>query len=181
MFYFRNEAAEIPSNQRGASLRVFPIKKVQMRHGNEVSWHCKFKSCKFESGKFKSCNEREGAADEVDMKEGRGQRSAGVLFLGREDGAVEVWDLLDRSQEPSMVAPACARAVASLAFSPATASRGASLSRRTLQQLLAVGWAPRCPPLCSPHRYLLLIVIVTISVPCYHYVDVRNPPWRPYP
>eukprot|EP00884_Botryococcus_braunii_P002030 jgi/Botrbrau1/11828/Bobra.0224s0024.1 len=61
----------------------------------------------------------------------------GVLYLGREDGALEVWDLQDRNQEPSIVAQPCARPVSSLAFSP-SAPPGPP-SRHTLQQLLAVG------------------------------------------
>lgn len=68
---------------------------------------------------------------------------SGVLFLGREDGALEVWDLQDRSQEASLLAHPCARAVASLAFSPATI--GPQTGGRPAQQLLAVGAAMFSP------------------------------------
>jgi hypothetical protein len=73
-----------------------------------------------------------------------------VLFLGREDGVLEVWDLQDRSQEASLLAHPCARAVASLAFSPATI--GPPTGGRPAQQLLGVGAAPICAGLSGPHE-----------------------------
>ena len=64
-------------------------------------------------------------------------RSAGVLFVGREDGVLEVWDLLDRSHEPVLIATPSAAAITSLAFSPASTSPGSSA--RPVRQLLAIG------------------------------------------
>ena len=68
--------------------------------------------------------------------------SAGVLYLGRADGVLEVWDLLDRSHEPSMTANPTSSAITSLSFSPAGAP--AATGGRAVQQLLAVG-EPRVP------------------------------------
>ena len=67
---------------------------------------------------------------------------AGVLYLGRADGVLEVWDLLDRSHEPSMTANPTSSAITSLSFSPAGAP--AAPGGRAVQQLLAVG-EPRVP------------------------------------
>eukprot|EP00891_Asterochloris_glomerata_P001605 jgi/Astpho2/1605/e_gw1.00028.2.1_t len=61
----------------------------------------------------------------------------GVLYLGRADGVLEVWDLLDRSHEPSMTANPTSSAITSLSFSPAGAP--AAPGGRAVQQLLAVG------------------------------------------
>ncbi|KAK9826349.1 hypothetical protein WJX81_000804 [Elliptochloris bilobata] len=61
----------------------------------------------------------------------------GVIFVGREDGVLEVWDLLDRSHEPVLVATPSAAAISSLAFSPVSTSLGRSA--RPVQQLLAIG------------------------------------------
>ena len=67
-------------------------------------------------------------------------RSAAVLFAGREDGVLEVWDLLDRSHEPSLLAAPSAAAITSLAFTPASVGSAAgAASMRAAQQLLAVG------------------------------------------
>jgi len=67
-------------------------------------------------------------------------RTAAVLFAGREDGVLEVWDLLDRSHEPSLLAAPSAAAITSLAFTPALVSSAAgAASMRAAQQLLAVG------------------------------------------
>jgi len=67
-------------------------------------------------------------------------RNAAVLFAGREDGVLEVWDLLDRSHEPSLLAAPSAAAITSLAFTPASiGSAAGAASVRAAQQLLAVG------------------------------------------
>ena len=63
-----------------------------------------------------------------------------MLFVGREDGVLEVWDLLDRSHEPVLVSTPSAAAITSLAFSPA--STPSAPSTRPVQQLLAVGVPP---------------------------------------
>lgn len=65
---------------------------------------------------------------------------AGVLFVGREDGVLEVWDLLDRSHEPVLMATPSAAAITSLAFSPSSTSSGSSA--RPVRQLLALGAGP---------------------------------------
>jgi len=51
-----------------------------------------------------------------------------VIFVGRADGMIDIWDLLDRSHEPSMTVAATAAEVTSMEFT-ATANK----------QLLAVG------------------------------------------
>lgn len=63
---------------------------------------------------------------------------AGVLFVGRADGLLEVWDLLERSHEPVLVSAASTAAVTVLRFSPAAPTDSAPKGRST-QQLLAVG------------------------------------------
>ena len=65
---------------------------------------------------------------------------AGVLFAGRDDGVLEVWDLLDRSHEPVLIATPSAAAITSLAFSPSSTSSGSSA--RPVRQLLALGEDP---------------------------------------
>ena len=60
-----------------------------------------------------------------------------MVFAGREDGVLEVWDLLERSHEPILTAQPSAAGIASLAFSPASAA--SESSGRPVQQLLAVG------------------------------------------
>lgn len=72
---------------------------------------------------------------------------AGVIYVARADGVLEVWDLLDRSNEPSMTAAPCTTPITYLAFSPAGAP--AAPGGRSVQQLLAVGefaltWALSC-------------------------------------
>lgn len=57
--------------------------------------------------------------------------------MARADGVLEVWDLLDRSNEPSMTAAPCTTPITYLAFSPAGAP--AAPGGRSVQQLLAVG------------------------------------------
>ena len=47
---------------------------------------------------------------------------AAVLFLGRSDGTVECWDLLDRTHAPALAAAVCPSAVCALAFNTAMAS-----------------------------------------------------------
>ena len=54
---------------------------------------------------------------------------AAVLFLGRTDGNIDIWDFNDRSHEPSMTISATAASVTSMEFHHASANR----------QLLAVG------------------------------------------
>ena len=66
---------------------------------------------------------------------------AGVLFAGREDGVLEVWDLLERSHEPVLTAQPSAAGIASLAFSPAGPAQSET-SGRPVQQLLAIGTKP---------------------------------------
>ena len=61
--------------------------------------------------------------------------------MGREDGVLEVWDLLDRSHEPVLIATPSAAAITSLAFSPASTSSGSSA--RPVRQLLALGADPK--------------------------------------
>ena len=60
-----------------------------------------------------------------------------VLLLGREDGQLDVWDLLDRSHEPSETAEvAVPRALTTLAFHPSVGPGGQG---RALAATLAVG------------------------------------------
>jgi len=54
---------------------------------------------------------------------------AAVLFLGRSDGFIDIWDLNDRSHEPSMTVSATPGAITSMEFHVASANK----------QLLAVG------------------------------------------
>ncbi|KAL4431174.1 hypothetical protein ABPG75_006430 [Micractinium tetrahymenae] len=65
----------------------------------------------------------------------------GVVVMGRADGRLEAWDLLDRSHQPAMVAPVAPCALTALAASPAAASGapGGSRSAAGHHQLLAVG------------------------------------------
>lgn len=67
----------------------------------------------------------------------RQRACAGVMYVARADGVLEVWDLLDRSHEPSMTAAPCTTPITYLAFSPAGAP--AASGGRSVQQLLAVG------------------------------------------
>lgn len=62
---------------------------------------------------------------------------AGVIYVARADGVLEVWDLLDRSHEPSMTAAPCTTPITYLSFSPAGAP--AASGGRSVQQLLAIG------------------------------------------
>lgn len=79
---------------------------------------------------------------------------AGVIYAARADGVLEVWDLLDRSHEPSMTAAPCTTPITYLAFSPAGAPPAAG--GRSVQQLLAVG-QPSCPCLTALSGYILLL------------------------
>lgn len=63
--------------------------------------------------------------------------AAGVLYVGRSDGVLEVWDFLDRSHEPSLVAAPSSTALTSLQFSPAGVA--ALAGAQATQQLLAIG------------------------------------------
>lgn len=64
-----------------------------------------------------------------------GLSAAGVVIIGRADGRLEAWDLLDRSHQAAMVAPVAPCALASLAPSPAASAS----SGRAAPQVLAVG------------------------------------------
>lgn len=64
-----------------------------------------------------------------------------MIYVARADGVLEVWDLLDRSHEPSMTAAPCTTPITYLSFSPAGAP--AVSGGRSVQQLLAIG-APPC-------------------------------------
>lgn len=78
---------------------------------------------------------------------------AGVIYVARADGVLEVWDLLDRSHEPSMTAAPCTTPITYLSFSPAGAP--AASGGRSVQQLLAIG-APR-HQLCLVFLCVLLV------------------------
>ena len=56
--------------------------------------------------------------------------------MGRADGRLEVWDLVDRTHQPAVVAPVAPCALTSLSVSPQPAS---SSSRAPQAQLVAVG------------------------------------------
>ena len=55
---------------------------------------------------------------------------AAVLFIGRTDGLMDVWDLIDRSHEPSMTVSVSPTSVTSIEFLPTHSAQ---------RQLLAVG------------------------------------------
>lgn len=61
----------------------------------------------------------------------------GVAYLADQTGALEVWDLLDRSHEPSLRVQVAAAPIMSLSFNPAPPS--ANVTQQAAQQLLAVG------------------------------------------
>ena len=72
----------------------------------------------------------------------------GCLAAGREDGLVEIWDLVDRSHEPIITCTVSMAVVTSLSFSlPEDKDRAASGSA-SHRQYLAVG---RCCA-ASPHE-----------------------------
>eukprot|EP01012_Entosiphon_sulcatum_P031145 TRINITY_DN3889_c0_g1_i1.p1 TRINITY_DN3889_c0_g1~~TRINITY_DN3889_c0_g1_i1.p1 ORF type:complete len:754 (-),score=118.02 TRINITY_DN3889_c0_g1_i1:32-2254(-) len=58
-----------------------------------------------------------------------------ILFVGTSDGFIQIWDLLDRSHEPTNVQSVCQCAITSMEFRPLEGRR----SNRAAQQLLAVG------------------------------------------
>lgn len=60
-----------------------------------------------------------------------------VLYLADQSGALEVWDLLDRSHEPSIRVTLAATPIMSLSFNPLPPA--ASAAQQAAQQLLAVG------------------------------------------
>lgn len=64
---------------------------------------------------------------------------AGVAILGRQDGRLEAWDLLDRTHQPCMVAPVAPCALTTLAVSPLPAGGGSSRAAAAALQVLAVG------------------------------------------
>jgi hypothetical protein len=47
----------------------------------------------------------------------------GVIYTARDDGAVEVWDLLDRSHEASVVKSVSSSSLQSMAFFPSKAAQ----------------------------------------------------------
>lgn len=65
----------------------------------------------------------------------------GVVVIGRADGRIEAWDLLDRCHQPAMVALVAPCALTTLAASPPAASNapGSGRSAAGHDQLLAVG------------------------------------------
>ena len=66
-------------------------------------------------------------------------RCAGCLAVGREDGIVEVWDLLDRCHEPVMACTVSVAAVTSLCFSPAEEKSDSNAKIASHRQYLAAG------------------------------------------
>ncbi|PRW58624.1 flagellar inner dynein arm I1 intermediate chain IC140 [Chlorella sorokiniana] len=63
----------------------------------------------------------------------------GVVILGRQDGRLEAWDLLDRTHQPCMVAPVAPCALTTLAVSPLPSSGVSSRAAASAPQVLAVG------------------------------------------
>lgn len=64
--------------------------------------------------------------------------TAGMIILGRQDGRLEAWDLLDRTHQPCMVAPVAPGALTTLAVSP-LAGGSSSRAAAAAPQVLAVG------------------------------------------
>ena len=64
---------------------------------------------------------------------------AGCLASGREDGIVEVWDLLDRWNEPVISCTVSMAMVTSLCFSPPEEQPDSSAKYASHKQYLAVG------------------------------------------
>lgn len=61
-----------------------------------------------------------------------------MIILGRQDGRLEAWDLLDRTHQPCMVAPVAPGALTTLAVSP-LAGGSSSRAAAAAPQVLAVG------------------------------------------
>lgn len=61
-----------------------------------------------------------------------------MVILGRQDGRLEAWDLLDRTHQPCMVAPVAPCALTTLAVSSIPAG-GSSRAPAAAPQVLAVG------------------------------------------
>jgi hypothetical protein len=55
----------------------------------------------------------------------------GVIFIGRSDGGIDVWDLLDRSHEPSTSFTVAGSAVLRLSFTEASGTLSKAVSRST--------------------------------------------------
>jgi hypothetical protein len=54
-----------------------------------------------------------------------------VLFIGRSDGGIDVWDLLDRSHEPSTSFTVAGSAVLRLSFTEASGTLSKAVRRST--------------------------------------------------
>lgn len=65
---------------------------------------------------------------------------AGVVLLGRLDGKLEIWDLLDRTHVPVVVASVSPAALMALAFSPGPAG---AASRSSHHHVSCYCWGPR--------------------------------------
>lgn len=55
----------------------------------------------------------------------------GVIFIAKDDGTIDIWDLLDQTHKPSLTTPVVSTPITSMEFRPGGA--------RTGKQLLAVG------------------------------------------
>lgn len=85
---------------------------------------------------------------------------AGVVLLGRLDGKLELWDLLDRTHAPVVVAPVSPAAIKALAFSPgpgAEAGRSSSHQAGSRRAVPAVA-SGDCVPACTYESHLALCV-----------------------
>ena len=79
-----------------------------------------------------------------------------VVYVAKEDGVVDAWDLLDRSHEPSQSARVNSAAVGPMQFwSPSEAKKEKSAEgEKPREQLLAVGDAEACCTPCARPRAL---------------------------
>lgn len=89
-----------------------------------------------------------------------GEGFAGVVLLGRTDGRLETWNLLDRTHAPVVVAPVTPSAILAVAFSPGptgAASRSSThhVSLQLLGRSLPLSLAATCPALATLSRHFV--------------------------
>ena len=98
----------------------------------------------------------------------------GVLFIGRSDGGIDVWDLLDRSHEPSTSFTVAGSAVLRLSFTEASGTLSKAVRRGTPRHAIPHSSRPRTT-LAKAASFAQRPATHTLGTPCARPLVARPP------
>lgn len=97
----------------------------------------------------------------------------GVSFMGRADGSIDVWDLLDRSHEPSLVHNVGPAAISAIEFWGDAAGSLQLLAVGDQHGTLHVLEVPRALRRASPHEAQVVQTLLDRELARVHYMEAR--------